>query len=1045
MQTPRKNLAAVSPANSAEIYALGGRNDWKAGVLATMIEYDTGAKAWRSLASMNYARAGLAAVAAGANIYAVGGRDASGNPLSAFESYNVATNSWINLPSMPTARGSLAAVDVFGTIYALGGKSGTKYMSSVEAYNIGGGTWSVKADMPAGRAFMGAAVIGDTIYVMGGQKRDGVTGEVLLYNTTTDTWQILPVGLQYPRMRLTAIASTVYTGSKVFSFGGNTTGSDEYDVSARVESYSYNGLAIERLQYQNMPVPSQYLGVGAVLKNGSDMVYYAAGGSSNNDFLAANQEFQPDIGTPIWTDPTSPLAPLPMPGARTEHAVVGRGANLYAIGGISRYLDAAEVYNSSTDTWKTCPGLPTPRSGLAAGRTITGGKIYAVGGVNKNGDLDVNEEYNPATRIWQSRAAMPSKRKYPAAAFADGRLLVIGGMVSGTPLGTVEAYNPAADTWATLPQMPTARFMATAVNINGSIYVSGGATVRRTGAYPPYDPTGGDVAIVYVDAVEVYDPASNSWTSVPEMPTARMGLGSAGLVNGQLYAVGGLADGEPTALNERYNPVLRQWEQRAQMGVRRAGLAVAAPSVSGSLFAIGGEIAQNVSLLQDGTFNSSGTALASAEVYIPDPAQFGLTLAIVPQEVQPGESFAVQGLVKNASDSLINAVSAQTGPYSGGSLVSLLGSPAGTLSLSPGESTVFTASYLASAAGLVYFSFTVSGTDSASGLPVAASAYSGTPLAVGYRAALDAAISIQPLPMSPGSGLSVTLTISNTGGGTAYDGSASMAVPVGAGLVTLVSGPIPSGTMTIGPGAFVSITWTYSVVGAGYAVFAATGSWTDRVFGPVSVQTTRSTQPSSPSGLAGAPGTAQVVLGWNPNPAQEQVLYYIVNRRVPGGTLALTGTATGTKFVDSGLVNGQAYYYSVAAVNADGPGLPCAEIRLVPLMFPGRSGEIWISSTGPNPLSSNPLRGERTQILINVPGCGPLGAALCEETLKATVYTLLGEEVAVIYHGPALPGEMLLEWDGRNDRGRTVASGGYMLGVDLPDGRRVLKKMAIVK
>jgi flagellar hook assembly protein FlgD len=77
------------------------------------------------------------------------------------------------------------------------------------------------------------------------------------------------------------------------------------------------------------------------------------------------------------------------------------------------------------------------------------------------------------------------------------------------------------------------------------------------------------------------------------------------------------------------------------------------------------------------------------------------------------------------------------------------------------------------------------------------------------------------------------------------------------------------------------------------------------------------------------------------------------------------------------------------------------------------------------------------RILLNVPA----GAS----TLKLVVYTLAGEEVRTVFHGNAPPGQQMVDWDGTNSRGSQVASGGYLLVVDLPDGSRAVRKIAIVK
>jgi Kelch motif protein len=48
----------------------------------------------------------------------------------------------------------------------------------------------------------------------------------------------------------------------------------------------------------------------------------------------------------------------------------------------------------------------------------------------------------------------------------------------------------------------------------------------------------GGASTITETMVEVYDPASNTWTTNAPMPTARAGL-AAGSINGILYAVGG--------------------------------------------------------------------------------------------------------------------------------------------------------------------------------------------------------------------------------------------------------------------------------------------------------------------------------------------------------------------------------------------------------------------------------------------------------------------------------------------------------------------------
>ena len=66
----------------------------------------------------------------------------------------------------------------------------------------------------------------------------------------------------------------------------------------------------------------------------------------------------------------------------------------------------------------------------------------------------------------------------------------------------------------------------------------------------------------------------NEWTGVTSMPTARGGLGVA-VVNGKIYAMGGLNDNVRLAVNEEYDPIADSWRTLEPMPTARSGFAVA--------------------------------------------------------------------------------------------------------------------------------------------------------------------------------------------------------------------------------------------------------------------------------------------------------------------------------------------------------------------------------------------------------------------------------------------------------------------------------------
>lgn len=178
--------AAAAPGNG-RIYLVGG---FLTGDRA--YEYDPAADTWRSRAPMPTARHGLAAVALGGEIYAVGGSDgraASG----ALEIYDPATDAWRRGPPLPTARVYLAAAALDGKLYAVGGSPdccGRSHTAAVEVYDPAAGRWSTAAPLPVALQTSAAATDGRRLYVFGGLvPGEGVRSHTFEYDPATDAWR----------------------------------------------------------------------------------------------------------------------------------------------------------------------------------------------------------------------------------------------------------------------------------------------------------------------------------------------------------------------------------------------------------------------------------------------------------------------------------------------------------------------------------------------------------------------------------------------------------------------------------------------------------------------------------------------------------------------------------------------------------------------------------------------------------------------------------------------------------------------------------------
>jgi hypothetical protein len=93
-------------------------------------------------------------------------------------------------------------------------------------------------------------------------------------------------------------------------------------------------------------------------------------------------------------------------------------------------------------------------------------------------------------------------------------------------------FDPESNAWSTLADMPTARSKASAAAVNGKLYVIGG-----------WSATGAPVA-----SVDVFDPVAGTWSTLAGVtnPAPRAAAGTA-VADGKVYLVGGCADGSCTS------------------------------------------------------------------------------------------------------------------------------------------------------------------------------------------------------------------------------------------------------------------------------------------------------------------------------------------------------------------------------------------------------------------------------------------------------------------------------------------------------------------
>lgn len=233
------------------------------------------------------------------------------------------------------------------------------------------------------------------------------------------------------------------------------------------------------------------------------------------------------------------------------------------------------------------------------------GRIFAMGGTYNvffglNAGYEDVDIYNPSTDTWSTAAPMPTGRwGFGAAVATNGHIYVFGGdrgyyrdrdyHIGPSPLSTIEEYNPSTNTWTIVANMPTASTNLKAVATNGRIYVLDGRTVSA------------------------FTPSTKTWATVTTLPTDRVSYAVVAGGDGRIYVIGGDQGGgtQEVGTVEAYTPSTNTWDTVASMPTARYDLA-AALGPDGKIYAIGGRTASPVGLGNVEVYTPSTNTWATA-------------------------------------------------------------------------------------------------------------------------------------------------------------------------------------------------------------------------------------------------------------------------------------------------------------------------------------------------------------------------------------------------------------------------------------------------
>ncbi|XP_006794983.1 kelch-like protein 38 [Neolamprologus brichardi] len=227
---------------------------------------------------------------------------------------------------------------------------------------------------------------------------------------------------------------------------------------------------------------------------------------------------------------------------------------LYVIGGLTTNPKNSEVSRTvytlslKTNHWRTAEPMLEPRFAHQSVSYLH--FIFALGGLGPDRRLTGSvERYNSMFNLWESMAPMPEAVLHPAVAATNQRIYMFGGEdAMHNPVRMIQVYHIARNMWSKMENRTVKNVSAPAVVMDEKIYIIGGYT-RRMIAYDTkanrfikcanlkerrmhhsatvlsnklYVTGGryinGHDVIEDSDAVECYDPKTDTWTSKGSLP-----------------------------------------------------------------------------------------------------------------------------------------------------------------------------------------------------------------------------------------------------------------------------------------------------------------------------------------------------------------------------------------------------------------------------------------------------------------------------------------------------------------------------------------------
>ncbi len=284
----------------------------------------------------------------------------------------------------------------------------------------------------------------------------------------------------------------------------------------------------------------------------------------------------------------STVAAQPVSVSEAQAEVVN--GKLYSFGGFDSQkacctpTDRAFVYDPATNVWTAFANMPAMNGTVYGGVTHAGfandgTNIYFAGGYTSNstgtGQIFGTREawkYIVAEQRYERLPDLPVTISAGQLEFLNGKLHHIGGTNASRTADLGNHYvldlNNLGAGWVTAATLPTPRHHSGSTVYNNLIYYIGGQTAH-------------DANLITSKEVHRYDPLTNAWTKMADLPVptgtnGRGHISSAAIVyEDRIIVLGGeTSNGTSTNMVSAYSPATNTWENLTPLpAARRSGTA----------------------------------------------------------------------------------------------------------------------------------------------------------------------------------------------------------------------------------------------------------------------------------------------------------------------------------------------------------------------------------------------------------------------------------------------------------------------------------------